>query len=72
MNTTEFIEIRQYRAGDIIFNEGEPSACMYEIQLGEVDIYLNYGMPDQKLLSELEKDAIFGEMGMLGRLLPFP
>ncbi len=63
--TTEFIEIRQYKDGDVIFNAGEPSQCMYEIQHGGVDIYLNYGRSDQKLLSQLGKDAMFGEMGML-------
>ncbi len=62
---TEFIEIRQYTDGEVIFNAGEPSQCMYEIQHGQVEIYLNYGRPDQKLLSQLGKDAMFGEMGML-------
>ncbi len=54
-----------YKAGDIIFKEGEEGKCMYDIHTGIVGIYKGYGTPDQKLLVQLDGDAFFGEMGML-------
>ena len=58
-------EIRTYRPGEVIFRQGDPGDCMYDIQFGKVGIYYNYGKPDEKLLSELFPDQLFGEMGLL-------
>ena len=42
---------------------------MYDILWGEVGIYANYGTPEEKLLTTLEPECFFGEMGMIeGRL----
>jgi CRP-like cAMP-binding protein len=38
---------------------------MYDIRLGRVGIYANYGTKEEKLLTELTKDQFFGEMGII-------
>ena len=53
------------KRNEIIFNEGDKSDCMYDIRLGTVGIYANYGTKEEKLLTELTKDQFFGEMGLI-------
>ena len=62
---TDYINVREYAHGDIIFSQGDESHCMYEVKRGRVGIYLNYGTKEEKLLSELTEGAAFGEMGMV-------
>lgn len=64
-DNTIYKYIREYNKGDIIFKEGEESKCMYEVQKGKVDLYKNYGTPDQKMIAEVVPDRFFGEMGMV-------
>ena len=53
------------KRNEIIFNEGDKSDCMYDIRVGHVGIYANYGTKEEKLLTELTKDQFFGEMGII-------
>lgn len=53
------------RKDEVIFREGDPSNCMYDILSGSVGIYAGYGTPEEKLLTTLEADSFFGEMGLL-------
>lgn len=53
------------KQGEVIFRQGEPSACMYDILWGEVGIFANYGTPEEKLLTTLTTEQFFGEMGMI-------
>lgn len=53
------------KRNEVIFHEGDKSDCMYDIQLGRVGIYANYGTKEEKLLTELSKDQFFGEMGII-------
>ena len=53
------------KRNEIIFNEGDKSDCMYDIRVGTVGIYANYGTKEEKLLTELSKDQFFGEMGII-------
>ena len=53
------------KRNQVIFNEGDPSNCMYAIRLGSVGIDANYGTKEEKLLTELTKDQFFGEMGII-------
>lgn len=53
------------KRNEVIFNEGDKSECMYDIRLGTVGIYANYGTKEEKLLTELTKDQFFGEMGII-------
>ncbi len=51
--------------GTIVFKEGDPSGCMYDIHFGRVGIYKGYGTPEEKLLTDLYRNNFFGEMGMI-------
>ena len=53
------------KRNEVIFNEGDKSDCMYDIRVGHVGIYANYGTKEEKLLTELTKDQFFGEMGII-------
>ena len=53
------------KRNEIIFNEGDKADRMYDIRMGRVGIYANYGTKEEKLLTELTKDQFFGEMGII-------
>lgn len=53
------------KRNEVIFSEGDASNCMYDIRMGTVGIYANYGTKEEKLLAELKKDQFFGEMGII-------
>ena len=57
--------VQSYPKGTIIFREGEPGNCMYDIHFGRVGIYTGYGTPEENLLTELFANKFFGEMGMI-------
>ena len=59
------MEIKVFEKGSIIFEEGKYESFMYSIQSGKVAIYSNYGKNNETLLTEIEKDGIFGEMGLV-------
>lgn len=59
------MEIKTFNRGIVIFREGDPGDCMYDVYSGKVGIYTAYGEPDQKLLMEYQPDQYFGEMGLL-------
>ena len=59
------MDIKAFGKGDVIFREGDPSDCMYEVYTGKVGVYAAYGTPEQKLLMEYYQDHYFGEMGLL-------
>lgn len=56
---------RTLQKGEIIFRQGDTSNCMYDVFWGKVGIYANYGTPEEKLLTTLETEQFFGEMGMI-------
>ncbi|MBO7252318.1 MAG: cyclic nucleotide-binding domain-containing protein [Oscillospiraceae bacterium] len=53
------------KSNEIIFKQGDKSDCMYDIRMGRVGIYANYGTKEEKLLTELTTDQFFGEMGIM-------
>lgn len=55
---------KTYQKNDVIFREGDPSNCLYDIHGGRVGIFTDYGTEKQKLLTELLPDMFFGEMGL--------
>ena len=59
--------MKEYKQGTVIFNQGDPGDCMYDIFSGRVGIYAAYGTPDEKLLTELKAGEFFGEMGLLDK-----
>ena len=52
--------VRSYKAGDIIFNTGDPAEELYVIQSGQVEIRLG-----NRLLDTLPERSIFGEMALI-------
>ena len=59
------METKTLKKGEVIFRQGEISDCMYDILWGQVGIYADYGTPEEKLLTTLETERFFGEMGMI-------
>ena len=57
--------IIHFAAGDVIFRAGDPSDCMYDVHDGCVGIYSDYQTDNEKLLTKLFSDKVFGEMGIL-------
>jgi CRP/FNR family transcriptional regulator, cyclic AMP receptor protein len=52
--------VREYKAGQIIFKEGEPATEFFVIQSGQVDIQFG-----NRLLGTLGDHDIFGEMALI-------
>jgi CRP/FNR family cyclic AMP-dependent transcriptional regulator len=53
---------RDFKAGDIIFNEGDPAQHLYIIKSGSVEVRLG-----NRLLDTLAEFSIFGEMALIDR-----
>lgn len=51
-----------------IFREGEEGDCMYYVYVGSVNIFVNYGEINEKLITTVEEGGFFGEMGMIEHL----
>lgn len=58
-------EVKTYEKGELIFREGDWGSEFYHIQDGEVEIYSDWGKPEQKLLTTLSAGKYFGEMGII-------
>jgi CRP/FNR family cyclic AMP-dependent transcriptional regulator len=52
--------VREFKAGEVIFKEGEPGTEFFVIQTGKVDIQLG-----NRLLATLGDLDIFGEMALI-------
>ncbi len=59
--------MKEFKNGDVIFRQGDPGDCMYDIFSGRVGIYTAYGAPEEKLIAELKAGEFFGEMGLLDK-----
>ncbi|MBQ9686365.1 MAG: cyclic nucleotide-binding domain-containing protein [Oscillospiraceae bacterium] len=59
------MEIKTFKKGEVIFKQGDPGDCMYDVYSGKIGVYAAYGTPEQKLLMEYSTDQYFGEMGLL-------
>ena len=58
-------QIQTFEKNKVIFKEGDYAQCMYEIQSGSVNIYVDFGKKDEKLLTTLEAGQFFGELGIV-------
>jgi CRP/FNR family transcriptional regulator, cyclic AMP receptor protein len=54
-----------FKAGDVIFRQGDRAQELFIIQSGEVEIRLG-----NRVLERLPQYSIFGEMALIGRQLP--
>ena len=57
--------VKTFSRGDIIFRQGDSGDCMYDIQSGAVDIYVNYGGTNEKKIAGLSAGDLFGEMSVI-------
>jgi CRP-like cAMP-binding protein len=53
-------DIRSFKQGDTIFNEGEPADCMYAVVDGSVEIQLH-----GTVIEQIAPGGVFGEMGLI-------
>jgi CRP-like cAMP-binding protein len=58
--TTAQTPPRSFKAGDVIFKEGDAARDMYVIKSGRVEIRLG-----NRLLDTLEANSLFGEMALI-------
>lgn len=59
---------KAFDRGAVIFREGDPGDCMYELESGGIGIYHDYGGPNEKQIAALYNGSdikVFGEMGLL-------
>jgi CRP/FNR family transcriptional regulator, cyclic AMP receptor protein len=52
--------VREFKAGEVIFREGDPAQELFIIQTGQVEIRLG-----NRLLGTLSDNNIFGEMALI-------
>lgn len=64
-NNTVYKFLKEYKAGDVIFKQGDKSDCMYEVEKGRIDLYIDYGKSTQKKIAEIGANRFMGEMGMV-------
>lgn len=56
---------KTFKKNEVIFREGDVETCMYEIVTGKVGVYADYHTENEKLLTTLGYDKLFGEMGVI-------
>lgn len=56
---------KTYRAGEIIYRQGELTMTMYDVLWGHVAVYVDYGLPTQILLNEVDERGFVGIVGFL-------
>ena len=71
----KIVNVRQYRQGEMIFNQGEVGVGMYLIVSGAVDIYVEkikttkghteVAEPEQTFITQLTDNAFFGELALV-------
>ncbi len=57
---------KRYKAGEVIFHQGDYPDRLYVIGKGEVEVLQQSPGKEDLLLARLGKDQIFGEIGILG------
>lgn len=57
-------EVETYSPGDVIVRQGEPGACAYFIQAGQVEV-VRKEQEQEKVIATLGTDDYFGEMALL-------
>jgi CRP-like cAMP-binding protein len=57
--------VKTFSRNDIIFRQGDPGDCMYDIQSGRVDIFVDFGGARERKIAELYAGELFGEMSVI-------
>ena len=56
---------RVFGKNEIVFREGDLGSCFYQITDGTAGVYLHYGDPDERKLTEMKPGQYFGEMAVI-------
>jgi CRP-like cAMP-binding protein len=64
MEMIHIVEVEMYKAGDIIFKEGDTGDAWYVLYHGAVDV-LKHGAGGEKKITSLGPQACFGEISIL-------
>jgi CRP/FNR family transcriptional regulator, cyclic AMP receptor protein len=56
--------VREFKAGEVIFNEGDPAQDLFVVQSGKVEIRLG-----NRVLETIGANDIFGEMALIDHAL---
>jgi len=55
-----------FNRDQVVFKEGSFDSCMYDIVSGRIGIFSAYGTAQEKKIAELDKEQVFGEIGLIG------
>lgn len=64
-NIAGWVQIQEYKPGQVIDREGDLGTTLHVIRSGAVDVYQSYGSDDQTLLASFGEGDFFGEMALL-------
>ena len=56
---------KKFGKDEVIFREGDHGTSFFQIVEGSVGVYVNYGLADQRKLTELGNGQYFGEMAVI-------
>ncbi len=59
------MNLKTCKKGEVIFREGDPGDCMYDVEYGRVGIFVDYGGANEKQIADLYPGQLFGEMSLL-------
>jgi CRP-like cAMP-binding protein len=54
-----------YVRGEIVVREGEPGSELYLLLEGEVEVWIDHGLPTERCVNRLAAVSAFGEMAVL-------
>jgi CRP-like cAMP-binding protein len=63
----ELFSVREYAAGDLVFNEGDVGDSMYVIAKGSVEILRKNAKGELGVIATLETPQFFGEMSLIDK-----
>lgn len=67
MRKAKILDRRVFRAGQVIFREGEQAWAAFLVETGAVDIIKNAEAPSPRHLATIRAGDLFGEMGLIDR-----
>ncbi|MBI5529173.1 MAG: cyclic nucleotide-binding domain-containing protein [Deltaproteobacteria bacterium] len=66
---SELSQMKEYKAGDLVFNEGDVGNSLFVIVSGEIDVLRKDGEGRLKPIAALKEPEFFGEMSLIDKEL---
>jgi CRP-like cAMP-binding protein len=66
---SELSQMKEYKAGDLVFNEGDVGNSLFVIVSGEIDVLRKDGEGRLKPIATLKEPEFFGEMSLIDKEL---